>query len=256
MIKSKMMKGFFLSVATLLLMSFSFIGLNEKKGKETESISTSKIAGATITGTVVYSGAVPKMRPIDMGAEPTCAAKHTTTAVSQALVLGADNKMAYVFVKVKSGLAKKTYEAPKEPVVIDQNGCVYEPHVFGVMAGQDLKFLNSDGVLHNVHPLPKVNRSFNLAMPKAIKETVKSFDKVEEEMFTIKCDVHPWMQAFMCVMPHPFYSVTGKDGKFTISGLEPGTYEIEAWHERLKAQTATVTVKAGETKSVDFTFSR
>jgi plastocyanin len=256
MMKSTAMKGIFSSLAALLLMSFTVVGLPGINGEENTKTAMKKAAGATITGTVTYEGKVPKLRVIDMGAEPSCAAKHSPPAKSQALVLGEGNTMANIFVKVKSGLPKKTYDPPKEPVVVDQNGCIYEPHVFGVMVKQPIKFLNSDGILHNVHPLPKKNRTFNLAMPKAIKETVKTFSKVEEEMFIIKCDVHPWMQAYMSVMPHPFYSVTGKDGKFTISGLDAGTYEIEAWHERLGTKTMSVTVKEGETRTVDFTFSR
>jgi hypothetical protein len=124
------------------------------------------------------------------------------------------------------------------------------------MAGQPIKILNSDGILHNVHPLPKNNRKFNLAMPKAITSTEKSFPKVEETPFVIKCDVHPWMKAYAAVLGHPFYSVTSKDGKFNISGLEPGNYEVEAWHEKMGTLTASVTVKAGETAVNNFVFER
>jgi len=255
MIKLRLTKGIILSVAALFLMNFASHALHEKDAKEAAISAAKKSAGATITGTVTYEGKVHKLRVLDMSAEPACAGKHNPPAKSQALVLGAGNQMANIFVKVKSGLSKTHFDPPKEPFVVNQSGCVYEPHVFGVMVGQPIKFLNSDGVLHNVHPLPKKNRPFNLAMPKTIKETTKKFKKVEETMFVIKCDVHPWMRAYMCVMSHPFYSVTGKNGKFTISGLEPGTYEIEAWHEKLGTRTASVTVKAGETQTADITFS-
>ncbi len=248
--KKRTLSALLLAFVSFTLMGFIYVELGEEEAKEAPA------AGATISGTVTYEGAVPRLRTIDMGAEPTCAAKHSSGAKSQALVLGDGNTMGNIFVRVKSGLSKTSYDPPKEPVVVDQEGCVYDPHVFGVMAGQDIKFLNSDGVLHNVHPLPKVNRGFNLAMPKTVTETTKKFDKVEEDKFVVKCDVHPWMQAYMAVMPHPFFNVTAKDGKYTISGLEPGTYEIEAWHERLKTVTATVTVKAGETATQDFTFKR
>ena len=111
----------------------------------------------------------------------------------------------------------------------------------------------SDGILHNVHALPKVNPSFNKPMPATLKEATTTFTK-PEPVFHIKCDVHPWMSAYIGVFTHPFFSATGTDGKFTISGLEPGTYEITAWHERLGTQTATVTVAANETKSQNFKF--
>jgi hypothetical protein len=124
----------------------------------------------------------------------------------------------------------------------------------GIMVGQTYKILNSDGILHNIHTLPKVNASFNKGMPGTLKEATTVFQK-PEAVFQIKCDVHPWMQAWMAVFTHPFFSVTGTDGKFTISGLDPGTYEITAWQERLGTQTATLTVGANETKSQNFKFA-
>ena len=124
----------------------------------------------------------------------------------------------------------------------------------GIMVGQTYRILNSDGVLHNVHALPKINPQFNRAMPPTLKEATAKFDK-EEPMFQIKCDVHPWMNAYVGAFTHPFFSVTGTDGKFTISGLPPGTYEITAWHERLGTQTATITVGANDTKTQNFKFA-
>ena len=215
----------------------------------------SAFAAATITGTVTYEGKVPTLKPLDMSADATCAKKHSTPQPSDVLVLGPGNTMANIMVSVVKGLpAGKTYPAPKEPVVMDQNGCHYEPHVFGLMVGQPLKVLNSDGILHNVHALPKVNKQFNMAMPPTVKESTQSFGQAEG-MFMIKCDVHPWMSAYAGVFTHPFYSVSKKDGKFTIGGLDPGTYEIEAWHEKLGVQKATVTVAANESKTVAIKFS-
>ena len=210
---------------------------------------------ATITGTVKYDGAVPKLRPINMAADPMCAKKHAKAPLPEVLVLGEGNTMANIFVHVKSGVPAKTYPVPKTPVVMDQKGCKYIPHVMGIMKGQDFKILNSDGVLHNVHALPKVNKPFNMAMPAARKEAVQKFTK-EEAIFKIKCDVHPWMSAYIAVMTHPYFDVTEKDGKFKIPDLPAGTYEIEVWHERLKTKSMKVTVADGETKNVDFTFSR
>jgi plastocyanin len=212
-------------------------------------------AASTITGTVTFDGKVPPLKPLSMDADPACAKKHSKPVPSEMLALGTGNTMGNILVWVSKGVpAGKTYPAPKTPVTLDQQGCVYVPHVQGIMVGQSYRILNSDGVLHNVHALPKVNPAFNKPMPPTLKETTTTFTK-PEPVFQIKCDVHPWMNAYIGVFTHPFFSATATDGKFTISGLDPGTYEITAWHERMGTQTATVTVAANETKSQNFKFT-
>jgi len=231
-----------------------------------KSIATLALAGsfvmatgapaATISGTVTYDGKVPNLKPLAMDADPVCASKHKEPVPNQALELGkSGNTMGNILVRVATGLpAGKTYPAPKDPVVMDQNGCIYQPHVFVIQQGQAFNVLNSDGVLHNVHALPKVNGQFNMAMPPNRKEAEHVFDKPEDP-FQIKCDVHPWMTAYTMITTNPFYSVTKEDGKFTISNVPAGTYEIEAWHEKLGKKTEKVTVGENDTKSVDFKFS-
>ena len=212
-------------------------------------------AAATINGTVTFDGKVPSLRPLAMDADPACAKMHSKPAPNEMLVLGSGNAMGNILVWVSKGLASgKTWPAPKTQATLDQKGCQYVPHVMGLMVGQPYKILNSDGILHNVHALPKINRGFNQPMPGNMKETTKTFDK-PESVFQIKCDVHPWMSAYVGVFTHPFFSVTSTDGKFTISGLDPGTYEITAWHEKLGTQTASVTVGANETKTQNFKFA-
>jgi plastocyanin len=211
------------------------------------------VAGS-ITGTALYDGKVPALKPLAVAAEPMCAKKHPTVP-NEMLVLGSGNTMANVVVRVVSGLpAGKTYPAPTAPVTMDQVGCQYVPHVIGLQVGQPFKVLNSDGVLHNVHALPKVNKPFNMAMPPTRKEATESFAK-EEGMFVVKCDVHPWMQSYVGVFSHPFFAVTGADGKYTIKDLPAGTYEVEAWHERLGTQKTKVTVGASDTQTAGFKFS-
>ena len=212
-------------------------------------------AASSISGTVTFAGKTPTLKPLAMDADPVCAKKHTGPVPNEMLVLGSGNTMGNILVWVSKGLpAGKKWPVPPAPVVLDQQGCQYKPHVMGIMVGQQYKILNSDSLPHNVHTLPKVNKPFNRAMPATLKEVTTAFDK-DEPIFQVKCDVHPWMSAYIGVFTHPFFSATGTDGKFTISGLDPGTYEITAWHERLGTQTASITVGANDKKTQDFKFT-
>jgi plastocyanin len=158
-----------------------------------------------------------------------------------------------VFVYVKEGLEGRTFPVPAEPVVLDQAGCRYSPHVFGIMVGQTLEIVNSDPTLHNIHATPTAgNAEFNTGQPIQGMKTEHVFTSVEV-MVPFKCDVHGWMNASVGVLNHPYYSVTAADGSFALNTLPPGTYTVEAVHERLGAQTQTVTI--GETETADITFT-
>ena len=137
-----------------------------------------------------------------------------------------------VLVRISKGLEGKSFDrtAPQSEVVLDQKGCIYIPRVSASMAGQKVKFKNSDPIFHNVKAVTKNNKKFNKAMPKQHTSFTKIFDKPE---FTIqaKCSVHPWMGALIAVFDHPFFAVTNSTGKFSIKNLPGGTYTIEAWHE-------------------------
>ena len=213
------------------------------------------VAASTISGTIVFTGTPPTLKPLAMDADPACAKKHPKPVPAEMLVLGTGNSMANVIVWVSKGLAAgKKFPVPTTAVTLDQNGCQYLPHTMGIMIGQSYRILNSDGILHNIHTLPKVNQAFNRAMPGTSKEATTTFPK-PEPVFQIKCDVHPWMSAYIGVFEHPFFSTTKTDGKFSIAGLDAGTYEITAWHERLGTQKATITVSGSDTKSQDFKFA-
>jgi plastocyanin len=217
-------------------------------------------AHGSVTGTITYDDQVPPpgrgpFAPLDLSADPACAKMHDDPVYSGVLVLGDGNTMGNVFVQVKNPPAGN-HDAPREAVVIDQQGCFFVPRVVGVMAGQPLSFKNSDGFLHNVHGLPQENREFNIGMPPTLKEESVSLNK-PEPVFTVKCDVHPWMNSYVAVMSHPYFAVTGEDGTFAIDGLPDGTYEVEAWHERLGTQTARVTIRGGRTTATaNFSFTR
>jgi len=216
----------------------------------TEAIKALQKGSATLTGTITYVGQVPNLPPIDMNADPVCASKHDGSVPNETLVLGDGNTVANIFVQVKDSFAQGDYPAPSTPVVIDQRGCLYHPHVVGVLAGQPLQFWNSDAILHNVHGTPEANREFNLGMPGTLHDKSVTLN-TPEEFVHVKCDVHPWMKAFVAVMTHPYFDVTGKDGTYSIK-VPPGTYTVEAWHEKLGTRTQEVTVGDGETATVDF----
>jgi hypothetical protein len=212
---------------------------------------------ASITGKVVFDGTPPKVKKIKTDADPQCAAMHADKPLmSEEVVVNDNGTLRNVFVYVKSGLpSDKTYEVPKEPVVIEQKGCEYFPHVFGMMAKQLLLIKNDDDTLHNIHALPTINEEFNKGQPSGSPDLKKTFTK-PEVMVKFKCDVHPWMSAYVGVMDNPFYSVTGTDGTFALKGLPAGDYEIVAWHEKYGEQSQKVKVADGETKTIDFKFGK
>ena len=207
----------------------------------------------SISGTIKFAGAKPKAPKISMSADAYCKTAHTTDVMSPEVVVNPNNTLKFVYVYVKSGLpAGMTFPTP-EPAMLDQQGCLYEPHVLAVQTNQQIKIRNSDGVLHNINARPKNNPGFNIGQPVKGMESPKSFPNTEV-MIPVKCDVHPWMSAWIGVQTHPFAAVSGDDGSFTLPNLPPGDYEIEAWHEKFGTSVQKVTVGAKESKKVEFTF--
>jgi plastocyanin len=208
---------------------------------------------ATLTGLVKFEGAAPKMTNIQMSADPYCQSQHSSApATEEDVVAGPAGELANVFVYIKD--IKGNFPAPSTPVVLDQKGCQYHPHVNAVMVGQPLQIKNDDATLHNVHAMPNANSQFNEGQPVQGMVSTKHLDKPEMTPFKIKCDVHGWMKSYMAVMPHPFYSVSQTNGTFTISNLPPGQYTVVAWHEKYGQQEQQVTVGAKESKALNFTF--
>ena len=213
---------------------------------------TSGGGSASIRGTVRFSGTAPTMEKIKMDADPVCQQQHTSPVHAEDVVVNSNGTLKNVFVHVKEG-TKGPFPAPTAPVTLDQAGCWYKPHVFGIQTDQPFEIVNSDPTLHNINAKPTNNPPFNVAQPTKGMKTTKKFAKPEMGV-RFKCNVHPWMHAYINVVENPFFSVSDEGGIFTISGLPAGTYVIEAWHERYGAQTQTVSVGDGETKSVEFTF--
>lgn len=216
-------------------------------------ISSQAFAGS-VSGTVKFSGTAPENEILSMAADPTCVAAHKEPVRAETVVVNSNGTLKNVFVYVKEGLAGKTFPAPAETVTIDQKGCQYHPHVFGIQVGQNLEIINSDSTLHNVHSLAEQSKQFNLGMPIQGMKLKKKFE-APEIMVKLKCDVHPWMSAFIGVLNHPFFGVSNDSGSFEIKDLPAGEYTIEAWHEKYGAQTQKVTVADDAPVSIEFAYS-
>ncbi len=242
------------AVAALLLAS---CGGSKDEAKKEESAAPAAAAAvdeataATITGKVAFSGAKPAMRNIDMSANPACARAHSTPQKSEEVIVNDNGTVRYAFVWIKSGLPDRQWPTPATAVELAQDGCMYKPHVIGVMTGQNIEIKNDDPTNHNIHPMPKINQEWNESQPPKGESKTKSFPR-EEVMIPVKCNVHPWMRAYIGVVSHPFFAVTGEDGSYTIKGLPPGTYTLEVWHEKYGVKDVQVTVAPKESKTEDF----
>lgn len=227
---------------------------NAPKGPSASAKDWDPAAGtATIEGKVVFDGQAPERLPVDMASDPECLAMHSQPALDETVVVNGNGTLKNVFVWVKEGLEDWKFPIPTEAAHLDQEGCVYVPHVLGVMAGQKLQIKNSDDVTHNIHAFAEVNESFNFSQAKKGAVDEKSFGRSELPV-KIKCDIHGWMSARVFVVWHPFFAVTGDDGTFSLGKLPPGKYVLEAWHEDLGSQTMEVEVADGKTATVDFKY--
>jgi len=215
------------------------------------AVVTGGMAG-TLSGKISFEGAAPEQEAVKMDADPICKMQHSADVHAEKLVVNSNGTLKNVLVYVKEGLGEQKYDVPAEPVLLDQKGCQYFPHVFGMRAGQTLKILNSDDTLHNVHCKTRQASLFNLAMPFKGLELEQKIEQADMVKFV--CEVHPWMNAYAGVFNHPFFSVSSDQGAFEIKDLPAGNYVIEAWHERCGLQTQNVTVAEGESKSLDFSF--
>jgi plastocyanin len=207
----------------------------------------------TITGHVRLMGKLPGNPIIRMGKDPLCAKMNAGKRVIQeTVVAAADGSLANAFIELQGQLAPGP--GPTGSVTIEQRGCVYSPRVVGVRVGQTLQVKNSDELMHNVHSLSTRGNGFNVSEPKA--GMVQEFRlKDEEIMLRLKCDVHSWMAAFVGVVSHPYFAVTGTTGTFEIAGVPAGTHTIQAWHERYGMLSQKVRVQASATTTVNFAYT-
>jgi len=207
-------------------------------------------AAGTISGTVTFTGTPPKMRPIDMAKEPSCAKQHPTPVMTENVVTGPGNAVQWVVVYISAGAPPST--PPTTPVRYDQKGCEYIPHVAAFEVGQPLEIYNDDQTSHNIHPLARVNAEWNKSQPPGTPPLKATYDK--PEFIAVKCNVHPWMHGYFAVLGTSHFAVTGNDGTFSLKDLPPGKYTVTAWHEKFGTATQEVTVAEGGTAKADFVF--
>ena len=205
-----------------------------------------------VSGRVTFEGTAPENPTVKLDSDPACVTARPD-GLKLDTVLVDNGGLENVFVYVKDGLGNYYFETPTTPVTIDQKGCHYSPHVFGLRTGQPLEFVNSDPTLHNINAMAQVNQPFNMGQAMQGMKSQKVFAK-PEVMVRIKCDVHGWMSAYVGVLPHPYYSVTTGGGRFELANVPAGTYVVEAWHEKLGTLTQNVTLGEKESKDLSFTF--
>ncbi len=248
--------------AVLALVLVLFLGACAKSETETATAPAAAPAATpvdpamagSVAGSVKFEGAAPKGKRIKMDAEPACMAEHKGPVTEEIAVVGDGGALANVVVYVKEGLGNRTFAAATTPVVIDQKGCLYIPHVVAVQTGQTVEVSNSDKTTHNIHPVPANNKEWNESQAPGAANLVKRFAR-EELAIPVKCNVHPWMKSYVAVFKHPYFNVTGKSGEFEIKNLPAGDYTLEAWHELWGAsQPFKVSVKAKEAAKADFVF--
>lgn len=207
----------------------------------------------TISGTVRFEGVVPEQTIAQLSGWSECASQHPEGNPTAGDILINDGKVQNAMVYIKDGLRDRVFAVPTTPVVLDQKGCLFTPRILGAQTDQPLSMLNSDPLAHNVHGFPKNSSAWNFSLGIKGASRTASVNK-PEAMIEVKCDIHPWMRAYLGVFEHPYFAGSATDGRFTLKGLPPGDYTIEAWHERFGVQSQKIVLGAKETKEIEFTF--
>lgn len=258
MIQRKIMELSLLAALAALLSGTGYSRQGAAPVKTASQAQRPASAAATgeITGKISFRGTRPKRAPLDMSKDDYCErASQGQTIYPDDGAVNSDGTLPNAFVYVKKGAESYRIPIPTTPVVLDQFGCLYQPHVLGIMAGQELQVVSSDPTTHNIHPMPKDNREWNQSQPPGAPPIAKKSFARPEIMIPVKCNEHPWMKAYIGVTSNPFYAVTGSDGRFVIKGIPPGDYTLEAWTATFGTQEHKVTVRAKESATADFTIT-
>jgi plastocyanin len=208
---------------------------------------------ADITGTITLKGTPPAEKDITpLKENPDCGKLHTDTPTTRFFVVGSKGELADTVVYLDGITGKSTGSSATSPV-LDQKGCEYVPQILAVQTGQKITVKNSDPVLHNVHDVPTASGNEELNKAQMPGSPSLDFSFAKPEMFLkFKCDVHPWMFAWISVFDHPYFAISGKDGAFKIANVPPGKYTIKAAHRKAGEASQEIEVKEGGAKA-DFT---
>jgi len=225
----------------------------EAPKKAPEVFHVDPATAGVVTGRIAFSGKQPPHKKVDMDEDPACEHLHRTPVLDDAVAVNRNRTLANVFVYVKQGLEGKQFELRAEPAVMDQKGCWFIPRVLGIETGQEFKVTNSDPMTHNIHPRAHVNREWNHSQSGGDPPIERRFTQ-PEIMIRVKCNIHPWMHAWIGVVSNPYFAVTGTDGKFELKNLPPGKYTLAAWQEALGTQEQDITVAPSSQQAVTFNF--
>ena len=203
----------------------------------------------SIIGAVTFHGDPPASTPVPM--DQSCTALHAGP-VTAADVLVKSHRVQNAFVHIRDGLGDRVFPQPTTPLEIDQKGCLFVPRVAAVETCQEIVFLNSDPLLHNVHGFAKSSSPWNFSLSQAGSR--RGVRVATPETIRVGCDVHAWMQAYVGVVNHPYFAVTGADGAFTLKDVPPGDYVVASWHERFGAREQKVKLGPKDEQAIAFAY--
>lgn len=245
-----------LMVVALLLAGSGFAVSSPARGNAKTALQSSANASGTgeISGKVYFRGNAPQLRPILMDKDPVCVSEQSGTVLPEDGRVNANGTLPNAFVYIAKGTGNLSATTPANPVTLTQTGCRYEPHVLGIMVGQPLQVVTSDPTTHNIHVTPKEGRSWNVTQQPGSPPITSKFSHAEI-MIPVRCNVHPWMEAYIGAVSNPYYAVTGDDGSFEIQGVPAGEYTLDIWTATFGTQERQATVRPGEKVMIDFTFA-
>ncbi|HKV05745.1 MAG TPA: carboxypeptidase regulatory-like domain-containing protein [Candidatus Acidoferrales bacterium] len=228
-------------------------GVNSKAGAVAQQAAATASDKGDIAGKVFFHGKPPQLRPILMDKDPVCASEQSGTVLPEDGRVNANSTLPDAFVYISKGSGNLSAAAPSATVTMMQKGCRYEPHVLGIDVGQRLTVQSEDPTTHNIHVSPKKGRDWNVSQQPGSDPVTTRFSQ-PEIMVSVRCNVHPWMQAYIGVVTNPYFAVTGDDGSFLIRGVPPGDYTLAIWTATFGTQERQVSVRAGQATTADFNF--